>query len=74
MSPGSVTEILYFFVAEYSKDMQVSKGGGLAEEQENIEVLELDFEKAYNMIKTGEIKDGKTIMLLQYAKINNLLC
>ncbi|GEO04989.1 hypothetical protein AAE02nite_26530 [Adhaeribacter aerolatus] len=74
MSPGSVTEILYFFVAEYAREMQVSKGGGLAEEQENIEVLELDFETAYNLIATGEIKDGKTIMLLQYVKINNLLC
>jgi GDP-mannose pyrophosphatase NudK len=74
MSPGSVTEILYFFVAEYSKEMKVSGGGGLAEEQENIEVLELDFDQAYNMILSGEIKDGKTIMLLQYAKIHKLLC
>ena len=73
MSPGSVTEILYFFVAEYDKAMKVSEGGGLEEEQENIEVLELDFEKAYNMVYTGEIKDGKTIMLLQYAKIHNLI-
>lgn len=73
MSPGSVTEILYFFVAEYNKDMQVSEGGGLEEEQENIEVLELEFEQAFKMIYTGEIKDGKTIMLLQYAKIHNLI-
>ncbi len=73
MSPGSVTEILHFFIAEYSKEMKVSDGGGLAHEQENIEVLELDFDKAYNMISAGEIKDGKTIMLLQYAKINQLL-
>jgi len=73
MSPGSVTEILYFFVAEYNKDMKVSEGGGLEEEQENIEVLELEFEKAFNMIYTGEIKDGKTIMLLQYAKIHELI-
>jgi len=73
MSPGSVTEIVYFFIAEYSKDMKVSDGGGLVEEQENIEVLELNFEDAFNMINTGEIKDGKTIMLLQYAKINNLV-
>lgn len=73
MSPGSVTEILYFFVAEYNKDMKVSEGGGLEEEQENIEVLELEFEQAYKMIFTGEIKDGKTIMLLQYAKIHNLI-
>lgn len=73
MSPGSVTEILYFFVAEYDKDMKISEGGGLAEEQENIEVLELDFEEAYAMIESGQIRDGKTIMLLQYAKINGLL-
>lgn len=73
MSPGSVTEILYFFVAEYDKGMKVSEGGGLEEEQENIEVLELKFEDAYNMIESGEIQDGKTIMLLQYAKINNLI-
>ena len=73
MSPGSVTEILYFFVAEYDKDMKISEGGGLAEEQENIEVLELNFEEAYAMIESGQIKDGKTIMLLQYAKINGLL-
>jgi len=73
MSPGSVTEILYFFVAEYAKDMKVSEGGGHHDEQENIEVLELDFNEALTMIKTGEIKDGKTIMLLQYAKINELL-
>ncbi|MEM0994666.1 MAG: GDP-mannose pyrophosphatase NudK [Bacteroidota bacterium] len=73
MSPGSVTEILYFFVAEYDKEMKVSEGGGLKEEQENIEVLELKFEDAFNMMYTGEIQDGKTIMLLQYAKIHNLI-
>ena len=73
MSPGSVTEILYFFVAEYSKEMKVSDGGGHHEEQENIEVLELPFSNALEMIATGEIKDGKTIMLLQYAQINNLI-
>lgn len=73
MSPGSVTEILYFFVAEYAKDMKVSEGGGHIDEQENIEVLELPFSTAINMILTGEIKDGKTIMLLQYAQINDLL-
>lgn len=73
MSPGSVTEILYFFVAEYTKEMKVSDGGGVDEEHENIEVLELDFQKALEMIATGEIKDAKTIMLLQYAQINQLL-
>lgn len=73
MSPGSVTEVIYFFVAEYTQDMKVSDGGGLDEEQENIEVLELDFEEALSMIATGEINDAKTIMLLQYAKIHDLV-
>ena len=73
MSPGAVTEILHFFVGEYSKEMKISDGGGLDHEQENIEVLEITFEKALQMIPTGEIKDAKTIMLLQYAKINNLM-
>lgn len=73
MSPGSVTEILYFFAAEYSKAMKVSEGGGLGEEQENIEVLELGFDETYDMIRSGAIKDGKTIMLLQYAKLHELV-
>ena len=73
MSPGSVTEIIHFFVGEYAKEMKVNEGGGLDEEQENIEVLEIPFEKALQMITTGEIKDAKTIMLLQYAKIHNLV-
>lgn len=73
MSPGSVTEILHFFAAEYAEHMKVSVGGGLEHEQENIEVLELDFDRAYSMIRSGEIKDAKTIMLLQYASINGLL-
>jgi nudix-type nucleoside diphosphatase (YffH/AdpP family) len=71
MSPGSVTEILHFFIAEYSDDMKISSGGGIREEQENIEVLELSFQTAIEMIKTGEIKDAKTIMLLQFLKIQN---
>lgn len=70
MSPGSVTEILYFFIGEYQSEMKVSEGGGLAEEHEHIEVLEYSFDKAYQMIASGEITDAKTIMLLQYAKIN----
>lgn len=71
MSPGSVTEILYFFVAEYSKDMKVHDGGGV--EQEEIEVLEIPFHEALEMMKDGRIKDGKTIMLLQYAQLHNLM-
>jgi GDP-mannose pyrophosphatase NudK len=72
MSPGSVTEMLYFFVAEYNKEQKVTQGGGVAEE-EDIEVLELPFSQALAMINTGDIKDGKTIMLLQYAQLHGLL-
>jgi GDP-mannose pyrophosphatase NudK len=73
MSPGSVTEILYFFVAEYTKDMKMAEGGGLEHDQEDIEVLELPFDEALQMFNSGAIKDAKTIMLLQYAQIHKLL-
>jgi nudix-type nucleoside diphosphatase (YffH/AdpP family) len=73
MSPGSVTEILYFFIAEYSQSMRVHEGGGVEHEEENIEVLEIPIQKAMNMIDNGEIKDAKTIMLLQYVKLHNIL-
>jgi GDP-mannose pyrophosphatase NudK len=72
-TPGAVTEKIHYFLAEYSDEMKISEGGGLEEETEEIEVLELDFEKALEMISTGEICDAKTIILLQHAKINNLL-
>lgn len=73
MSPGSVTEILYFFIAEYSHDMKVNDGGGIEHEQEEMDVLELPIDKALQMIETGEIQDGKTIMLLQYIRLKNVL-
>ncbi|CAI8808568.1 GDP-mannose pyrophosphatase NudK [Chryseobacterium sp. IT-36CA2] len=73
MSPGSVTEILYFFIAEYSSEMKINDGGGLEEEGENIEVLELPFEESLKMIDTGEIKDAKTIMLLQHLRIKGIM-
>ncbi len=73
MSPGSVTELLYFFIAAYHSGMKVAAGGGLAHEEENIEVLELPFAQALKMINNGEIKDAKTIMLLQYLQLNNLM-
>lgn len=72
MSPGSVTEILYLFIAAYDKQMKIHDGGGVADEQENIEVLEIPFEEAYNMIKTGEIKDAKTVLLLQHLKLREI--
>lgn len=70
MSPGSVTEKLHFFVAEYAANDQVGDGGGVHSEGEDIEVLELGFDRALAMIEQGEITDGKTIMLLQFAKMN----
>lgn len=73
MSPGSVTELLHFFVAEYHDDDRKSAGGGLIAEGEEIDVLELPFQQALEMIATGEIMDGKTIMLLQYAKLHGLV-
>ncbi len=72
MSPGSVTEVLYFFIGAYEDRMKIGEGGGVAEETENIEVLELPFIKAIEMISTGEIKDAKTVMLLQFAQIQQL--
>ena len=73
MSPGAVTEILHLFVGEYDASMKVSEGGGLEHEQENIEVLEMSYDEAYAMIASGEIKDAKTILLLQHAKIKSLV-
>lgn len=72
MSAGSVTEMLHFFTGTYSDEKKVSEGGGLKDEQEDIEVLEIPFEKALAMIYNGEIKDAKTIMLLQYAQIHQI--
>ena len=73
MSPGSVTERLYFFVGEYSAADKVSEGGGEAHEGEDFEVLELPLDEALGMVASGEICDAKTIMLLQHAKLSGLL-
>lgn len=73
MSPGSVTEILHFFIAEYRNDMKVSEGGGAEDEEENIEVLEVQIDDALAMIDNGEIKDGKTILLLQYIRLHGII-
>jgi len=72
-TPGAVTEKIHYFIAEYTNDMKISEGGGLEEETEEIEVLEFNFKDALNMIYSGEIKDAKTIILLQYAQINELI-
>jgi nudix-type nucleoside diphosphatase (YffH/AdpP family) len=72
MSPGSVTEKLHFFVAEYEPRDRVSEGGGDAAEGEDIEVIEAPLTSALHMIANGAIQDGKTIMLLQYAALAGL--
>ena len=73
MSPGAVTEKMYLFVAQYTDEMRISKGGGLESEDEEIEVLEIPFTKAVQMIKENRIIDAKTQLLLQYAQINGLI-
>ena len=71
-TPGAVTERIHYFIAEYHDKMKISDGGGLEEEQEEIEVLEINFDTALKMVSTGEINDAKTVILLQFAKMNSL--
>ncbi|QHM94260.1 NUDIX domain-containing protein [Kosakonia sacchari] len=73
MSPGSVSEKLHFFIAEYDDSRRISNGGGLADEGEDIEVVEMDFSAALAAIRSGEIADGKTIMLLQHLALEGIL-
>ncbi len=73
MSPGSVTERLFFFVGEYTAADKVSEGGGHHHEGEDIEVLEITLDAALAQVASGAICDAKTIMLLQYAKLNGLM-
>src|SRR5690606_4904203 len=72
-SPGVMTEKMHFFVGEYTDAMEVGSGGGLDSEHEDIEVLEIPFTKAIDMLNNGEIMDTRTIVLLQYAQIHRLL-
>ncbi len=69
-SPGATTERLHYYVAEYDSSKKINEGGGLDEEQEDIEVLELAFEDAFTMMINGTIADAKTVILLQYARQN----
>lgn len=71
MSPGGVTELIHFFAAEYDDESRANDGGGV--EDEDIEVLEIPFSDALQMVKNGKIRDGKAVILLQYAQINGLL-
>lgn len=71
MSPGGVTEIIHFFAAEYDDNRRHNSGGGV--EDEDIDVLEMPFNQALEMINSGEIRDGKAVILLQYAQLHHLL-
>ena len=68
-TPGAVTEKIHYFIGQYTDKMKVGDGGGLEDETEEIEVVEYKFDTAYKMIATGEILDAKTVVLLQYAKL-----
>lgn len=71
MSPGGVTELVHFFIAEYGDAQRVNNGGGV--EDEDIEVLEFPFSQALEMVASGEIRDGKAVILLQYLKLSGLM-
>ena len=73
LSPGGSTEKLHFFVGEYNEDMKFGNGGGLASEQEDIIVVEMNFNEAFQKMEEGLIQDARTIMLLQYVKIHQLI-
>lgn len=72
-SPGVMTEKMHFFVGEYTEAMKVNEGGGLDSEAEDIEVMEIPFDRAVEMLHKGEIVDTRTIVLLQYAIIHKLI-
>jgi GDP-mannose pyrophosphatase NudK len=71
MSPGGVTEIVHFFIAEYDDSLRENAGGGV--DDEAIDVLELPLSQAIEMIRSGEIWDGKTVILLQYLQHSGLM-
>ncbi|EBH0096849.1 GDP-mannose pyrophosphatase NudK [Salmonella enterica] len=71
MSPGGVTELIHFFIAEYHDSERAGIGGGV--EDEEIEVLELPFSRALEMVRSGEIRDGKTVLLLNYLQTSHLM-
>lgn len=71
MSPGGVTELIHFFIAEYNDTQRANDGGGVDDEE--IEVLELPYHRALEMMANGEIRDGKAVILLQYLQTSGLM-
>ncbi|MCU7551256.1 NUDIX domain-containing protein [Chitinophagaceae bacterium LB-8] len=72
-SPGSLTELLYLYIAEYEEHHKTGEGGGLQHEGEHITVIEMPFHEATQQLHQGKIRDSKTIMLLQYAMLNGII-
>lgn len=72
-TPGAVTEKINYFIAAYNDTMKVGDGGGLEDETEEIEVLEIPFKRALAMVESGEIKDAKTVILLQFIRMKKIL-
>ncbi|PCE64688.1 NUDIX domain-containing protein [Sediminicola luteus] len=73
MSPGSVTEIIHFYLAEYNENQRQTEGGGADYESEDIEVLEWSYDRVKEALTQGEIKDAKTMMLIQHAMIQGII-
>ncbi|CAM2154642.1 GDP-mannose hydrolase [Pararobbsia alpina] len=73
MSPGSVTEKLHFYLGDYDTSLRVSDGGGVEDEGEDLEVIEIPLQTALERIESGDIVDGKTIMLLQYVALQSAM-
>jgi nudix-type nucleoside diphosphatase (YffH/AdpP family) len=73
MTPASVTEYVYFFIGFYASNMKVNEGGGKEEEGEDIELIEISGEEARQLLTSGQLRDVKTILLLQNAIIQNLI-
>ena len=72
-SAGSLTELIYFYVAPYTSTQKVEEGGGLEEEGEELTVVEMPFDKALQLVDSGDIRDAKTLLLLHYAQVKKLL-
>lgn len=73
MSPGSVSELIHFYLAPYCDQLRTGAGGGQKSEQESIEVIEVPFKEALAMVKSGEIQDAKTIILLQFMALEHVI-
>ncbi|NCT59164.1 MAG: NUDIX domain-containing protein [Flavobacteriaceae bacterium CG_4_10_14_3_um_filter_31_253] len=73
LSPGILKEKVHLFISEYSEENKTKNGGGVADENEEIQIIECFFDEAFQMIETQEIIDARTIILLQYLKINGFI-